>query len=141
MDSEKEINRLGQQHKGFKFERTKCSASYREKTFYKHWKKLNTNQDAGMLQGLFGIYGNPLSIFSLKGWMLRVTMRERYIVATIIQWLGTNVGWCFLEGVLRDCGYQITQTEEGKKLQKEMNDKFYKSGKQQKDTTRQKRRR
>jgi hypothetical protein len=37
--------------------------------------------------------------------------REATIAATLIQWLGTNVGFCFLENALKRCGYKSTKIE------------------------------
>lgn len=35
------------------------------------------------------------------------TDRDRIVAATIIQWLGSGVGFGFLEQALRRCGYKI----------------------------------
>lgn len=36
-----------------------------------------------------------------------VTGRDRIVAATVIQWLGSNVGMCFLEDALRQCSYRV----------------------------------
>lgn len=41
----------------------------------------------------------------------RLTTRDRVIIATIIQWLGTSVGWAFLERALQRCGYRIVKDD------------------------------
>ncbi len=33
------------------------------------------------------------------------------VAATVIQWLGSNVGMCFLEESLRQCGFRLQQAE------------------------------
>jgi hypothetical protein len=33
---------------------------------------------------------------------------HRAVAATVIQWLGTNVGLCFLQDAFRDAGYTLT---------------------------------
>lgn len=38
-----------------------------------------------------------------------VTRRERVVAATVIQWLGTNVGWCFLTQCLSACGFLLVE--------------------------------
>jgi hypothetical protein len=42
----------------------------------------------------------------------KIKPRERVIAATVIQWLGTNVGWGFLDDCLRKCGYMIVRKED-----------------------------
>jgi hypothetical protein len=43
-----------------------------------------------------------------------VTPRERVIVATVIQWLGTNVGFAWLCQVLDRSGYKVCRKEEAR---------------------------
>ena len=38
-----------------------------------------------------------------------VTERDRIVVATMMQWLGSNVGFCFVEQSLRRCGYDVVK--------------------------------
>lgn len=38
-----------------------------------------------------------------------VTKRDSEVASTIIQWLGSNVGFCFLEQVLRSLGYKLVK--------------------------------
>jgi len=59
------------------------------------------NQGHGTLQNLmFDINGKA---------MFHITENDRTIVATVIQWLGTNVGFCFLEAALKRCGLKIVK--------------------------------
>lgn len=43
-----------------------------------------------------------------------VSHRDATLAATLMQWLGTSVGFCFLEVALRDCGYKIVQKDDTK---------------------------
>jgi len=123
--SEKEILKLGGVDKGYKFERTKHEHGDREKIFYKQWKKENKqlrwlNFGQGILQDLFAITGNnPFNFMrgGLIGWKLIINRRDRYIVATVMQWLGTNCGWCWLEETLRKCGYRLEKIEREEKIE------------------------
>lgn len=122
-----DILKMGGVHKGYKFYRTKETHSERERAFYKRWKKENKRESwinfgNGVLQDIFAkTGGNPFSMFNFKGWKLVINKRDQYIVATVIQWLGTNCGWCFLQEVLRDCGYEIVKTKQQRdKEHKEM---------------------
>lgn len=112
--SDKEILKLGGVDKGYLFDRTKDEYGDREKIFYKQWKKENRplahiNQGWGCLQNLFSI--RPKKWYHTYGWKLIINKRDRYIVATVMQWLGTNCGWCWLEETLRKCGYRLQKIE------------------------------
>lgn len=37
--------------------------------------------------------------------------RDRVVASTIVQWLGSNVGFSFLEEALKRCGYRIVKAE------------------------------
>ena len=74
-----------------------------EKAFHEVWLKWNNptpglNHGNGILQDLFIESG--VNIWERKV-IAQISPRERWIVATIIQWLGTNVGMSFLREVLR----------------------------------------
>jgi hypothetical protein len=43
-----------------------------------------------------------------------VTKRDSEVAATIIQWLGTNVGFSFLQHVLHTCGYEVRRRDSRK---------------------------
>lgn len=86
----------------------------REKAFHDEWYEENKiapgiNFGNGTLQGLFtsraknNLGGPKIDI--------EVNKRERQIVASIVQWLGTNCGFSFLEMALKRCGYRITKIE------------------------------
>jgi len=112
-DEEMEI--MGRANQGYMHFRTEHPASFREKAFYEEWKKENedniTGWGRGTLQELFSI-PDPKYLAMSQGWRLRITLRERFIVATVMRWLGSNVGWCFLETVFKKCGYELKQVKE-----------------------------
>lgn len=104
-----EIEKLGKQNKGFKFERTIHEINNREKHFSDLWIKENKKQSwlnfgQGTLQDLFFDYDkNGTEVAKVL-----INNRDRYIAATLIQWLGTNCGFGFLHEAMRKCGYEIT---------------------------------
>lgn len=78
----------------------------REKAFSDLWKKENKiesciNPGHGTLQNIvMDREQKPL---------FYITKNDRIIVATVIQWLGTNIGFNFLERALKKCGYKIVK--------------------------------
>ena len=40
-----------------------------------------------------------------------VTQAEATAAASVVQWLGSNCGWSFMEECIRKCGYRITPKE------------------------------
>lgn len=119
----KEINKLGKQNQGFLFKRTNFineldgNSINREKIFYEEWKKENEenirgkNFGFGILQDLFMKQRSHYALIHHEGAILIIKPRDRFIVATIIQWLGTNVGWCFLTNVVDKCGYKLVKKD------------------------------
>jgi hypothetical protein len=82
----------------------------REMAFFEQWLRENEpragiNNGHGILQDLFiereGLLG-------LHKWKIEISNRERMIVATIIQWLGSNVGMGFLHAALARFGAHIS---------------------------------
>lgn len=83
-------------NKGYKHERVEHNPL--EKAFFEQWLEENKplahiNNGQGILQDLFiertGMIGQ-------RKWIADINNRDRWIVATVIQWLGTNVGMGFL---------------------------------------------
>ncbi len=75
----------------------------REQAFHDQWQQENApvagvNCGHGILQDLF-IESGDLMGFSKKV-IEKINNRDRMIVATVIQWLGSNVGMCFLNEAL-----------------------------------------
>jgi len=102
-------------HNGFYRRRIKNNP--REKAFAEEWEK-ECKRDAcigyglGLLQDLFmhvprQYWGS--SRFHAKPLMI-INQRDALIVATVIQWLGSNVGMSFLHNALKKCGYRIEKT-------------------------------
>jgi hypothetical protein len=120
--SEDEIDRLlymaekditARQNVGIRPER--CNHNPREKAFHDVWIKENMplgyiNQGHGILQNLF-IETAPPSAIKCNKIIHRITPKERMIVATVIQWLGSNCGMGFLHEVLSKFGYVIIEKE------------------------------
>lgn len=58
--------------------------------------------------------GLPDGLSPFKRWRVAfiLTPRDRVIIATIIQWLGTNVGWGWLCEVIDLCGYRLVRKDD-----------------------------
>lgn len=91
--------------RGHLYDRTEFSRL--ELSFAEAWERHNrphpgTNFGNGILQDLF------LDHFCCHH---RITPNERYVAATVVQWLGSNVGFSFMQGCLNACGYLIHGSE------------------------------
>jgi hypothetical protein len=80
----------------------------REKAFHDQWQQENApvshvNHGHGILQDLFINETGPFT----KKISEVMSQRDRMIVATVIQWLGSNCGMCFLEESLKRFGAKI----------------------------------
>ncbi len=92
---------------GISHERTEWNE--REKAFSDQWieenePKPHINHGYGILQDLFFVNKK-----NQKGESCHVVInkRDRMIVATIIQWLGSNIGMCFLNESLKKFNCQV----------------------------------
>lgn len=95
-------------NKGCRINRT--AFNLRELAFAEHWadeneRKTWINYGQGILQDLF-IDRDPFWPFGPSSVKV-ISKRERMIVATVIQWLGSNCGFAFLREALNKCGYDI----------------------------------
>lgn len=112
------IKNNGSKNLGWKTNRLEYDPHDIENAFSSIWQKHNIkergiNYGNGILQDLFfESSGNPLSVFNPTVKHLKINNRDRLIVATVIQWLGTNVGFCFLREVLKKAGYNIVKIKE-----------------------------
>lgn len=79
--------------RGYAYRRT--FFNWREKMFADAWEEENRRKS--LLNTLLGHDGYQSS------------QRDERIAAEIIQWLGTYVGWCFLERTLQSMGYDLKQ--------------------------------
>lgn len=85
----------------------RCRFNRRERALAETWMKENKESRFGdTLQKIFIIDRDISGLFG-KTRKVKITARDRFIVATVIQWLGTNIGWGFLENALRRAGYSI----------------------------------
>lgn len=81
-----------------------------EEAFLKTWNARGMRSSRDRIYGvnLFSFLCRPEKPeFGLK----KVTWRDRLVAATIIQWLGSNCGICFLRTALQSCGYDIVPVE------------------------------
>lgn len=101
-------------HVGIRHER--CEHDPREKAFYEQWMKENEpiraiNSGHGILQDLFiekdGVHQNGRFVEVIGE-------RDSVIVATVIQWLGSNCGMSFLREALKKAGYKIVEVDKQK---------------------------
>lgn len=103
-DDERQLELPATYHdRGYRYERTEYGDL--EKAFADEWEADNKN-GCGILQKLF--------IDNFSKWVLFITSRDRYVAATVVQWLGSNVGFGFLHKCLRKCGYDLLAQSERK---------------------------
>ena len=92
-------------------ERLKHPAGDIERAFAALWEEENiaktgVNHGNGLLQDLFIHTGSG---FGFGGKVVHeITDQERVVVATVIQWLGTNCGLAFINRAFHDAGYNMT---------------------------------
>lgn len=95
---EKTINKKAKLNQGFRFERIaeniENSYNHTEESFHKQWTQGDTNSYANSLNSLCGNIG--------------INNRDKVVAATIIQWLGSNVGMEFLASALKKSGYKVS---------------------------------
>lgn len=111
------IERNGRDNIGLNSERTKLDSNHIEDVLSKHWANVNKNEGGisfgyGVLQNLFmnrdhNFIKNEFSVLAPDYCIMKMTNRDRFVVATAIQWLGTNVGFNWLRESLKDAGYDI----------------------------------
>lgn len=114
-----------EQNKGYRHSRIEHNP--REKAFYEQWLHENKPQAGigsgyGILQDLF--IESTLSPLSGKTIEI-ITPRDRMIVATVIQWLGSNVGISFLGAALKRFDAYIAHTEKAEPVSPQAVDLYY----------------
>lgn len=77
-------------HRGYLHQRIQNNAL--EAAFAQMWEDSNENGDL---------------LHMIVGDLEKFTRRECYIVASVVQWMGTNVGMGFFETALNQCGHTI----------------------------------
>lgn len=103
---------FGKKNRGYMYRRVFYNE--REKAFADQWEKecrpiRGINFGQGILQDLFFEQRGPFNNVKAVLW---ITYRDRYVVATIVQWLGSNCGMSFLHESLKRFGYKITKIED-----------------------------
>ncbi|MEM1225872.1 MAG: hypothetical protein AAGJ40_09245 [Planctomycetota bacterium] len=95
------IRRLSHFHQSPMSPGRRCDGSHagkREKAFHDQWNKEQSPR----------YRTDPLGEALLRGFGINDgTPRELAIMAGMVQWLGTSVGFCFMEQALGRCGYEI----------------------------------
>ncbi len=92
------------QNRGNCYDRTQWNSL--EKSFADRWEE--ENQDTcGTAEILEAIMRPDRKNPELLPNRYPPTPRDRFVAATVIQWLGTNIGFCFLNECLAERGYKI----------------------------------
>lgn len=89
-----------------------------ERSFAEQWREQNdqfgdTYSNPAMLRVLLSEPEGPGEMHRKP--IVEVTQEVASTAATLMQWLGTNVGWAFMESALRRCGYKIVRDESARK--------------------------
>lgn len=108
----KELAKLGRKNQGWRIIRTTLPELPIEREFAEEWQEINSpvrsvNYGHGTLQDLFISGGIPFNTFNPQQTVRKITPMDKMIVATVIQWLGSPVGFGFLTKVLDKCGFEI----------------------------------
>jgi hypothetical protein len=92
---------------------TGCQYVNCEKVFHETWIADHEHKDLSQL-----LMSRPDKKNEKRSWMFWyqpsafiLTYRERVIMSTLIQWLGTNIGFDFLRRALKKCGYEIREIQ------------------------------
>jgi len=108
--------------RGFHHHRTieSHTQALRERAFAEVWR-----EEAGkVVPALFvprsrmgkGLY----NFFASGSPILNLDRLHRAMIATVVQWFGSNVGFSFLERALCKCGYSIIRTEALDEMRQEL---------------------
>lgn len=107
-------------HRSNHYYRTKIKDAIgrREKIFARAWEKENQ-----LIQRFTfgGICSKLDELMVQNNCLIPVSQEAATAAATVVQWLGTNIGFTFLETTLREAGYNIVQTKKYLELQKRAN--------------------
>ncbi len=109
-------------HRGLWHRRTTWSgeAGQRERVFAEEWERENargTLYRPSTLQLLMRVEdrAHPFRMLAvLEGgrWAFRIRQAEATIVASVVQWMGTPIGFEWLRVVLRRCGYELVRIKD-----------------------------
>lgn len=100
----------------------KVGSSERERVFAELWAEREDSRrgmghGGGILQDLMIVGNTSAGVFPNGQVVFEIDDRDRTIAATLMQWLGSNVGFGFLEEMLRRCGFYIVSADALKELQ------------------------
>jgi hypothetical protein len=100
-------------HEGLHAHRLNPEAgNLREIAFAERWKRENGPYSNTLWELLHHRHGNAFSMISDRVEKLApYDQHSASVAATVVQWLGSNVGFGFLEEALGDCGYKIVSKE------------------------------
>lgn len=76
-----------------------------EKAFTEEWAKKCSGSEHGILDAILAPPEGRGRFWHKRG--IRLTTTDCVIVASVIQWLGTNIGFAFLQTVLAKDGWEI----------------------------------
>lgn len=88
-------------HEGYN--RSRLSTNPRERIFAEHWLAENTETIISLDSG--STLGHMLNKYGCYSKSL--TQKDCAVAATVIQWLGSEVGMNFLASALKDAGYRL----------------------------------
>lgn len=94
------------EHVGYKPHRTIYDRGDLERIFAYHWFERNdarSSRSTLLLQSLLNDSGDEFE---------PMTQRDARVAATVVQWLGTNVGFSFVCQAFRDAGYDIREKKD-----------------------------
>ncbi|MGY6271923.1 helix-turn-helix domain-containing protein [Achromobacter denitrificans] len=90
-------------HRGERFERTRRELHWRDRereaALANDWEEANMHRPTGVAPHMSGLVENH-------------TQAQASAVATVVQWLGSEVGFAFLNEALKKAGYEIVDTRE-----------------------------
>ena len=110
------IDRNGSKNLGFKTERLQFDKKDKENVFSKSWRNENKkSRGLGFGQGILqNLFFSVVDNYHQPTRKLIITNRDRFVTATAIQWLGTNVGFCWLRETLAKAGYDVVKRKKEK---------------------------
>ena len=104
--TERTCHEPGLEHVGYMSHRTIWGhpSALLERSFSHEWLRQNREPEHFLTLLLESYFDDD----GLDGRRIPVTERDAHVAATVIQWLGTNVGLSFLTRSLQAAGYKIT---------------------------------
>lgn len=119
MEAKAKIEHVGKSAHRLKGEA--CDQQRREKAFAAKWAEYNTDDSSSasylthlLCTRMATRADRPLLFCGNQVQDRELTQDEATAAATVVQWLGSNVGFSFLEEALRDAGYRIVTDRQRK---------------------------